>query len=157
MRRLPLLLLTCGALSLAALALSASAQDGPPSGGNGGGNPPATRPDGPPPGGFHLLPRFVADKLNLTADQQKQIADLQKDTKAKLDLILTADQKKILEETRPPRRDGPPAGGSIGGPGGQGGGPDGQGGGQGGGQPGAAGGAQGGGQGGPGPGRPPRQ
>jgi hypothetical protein len=88
----------------------------------------------------------VEEKLNLTQDQRKQVADLEKETKAKLDKILTTEQKKILAETRPPRpgqggpggqggqngsrsgRRGPGGGGGPGGgPGGYGG-PDGQGG-----------------------------
>ena len=60
-----------------------------------------------------VLPPFARDELNLTADQQKQLADLEKEVKAKLEKILTAEQKKTLEEMRPP---GPPPGGPGGGP-----------------------------------------
>jgi Spy/CpxP family protein refolding chaperone len=80
----------------------------PNNGGPGGG--------GPPPGGAHLIPRFAAEKLNLTDDQKTQIAALETEMKAKLAKILTADQMKTLEEARPPR-----------GPDGQGGGPGGRG------------------------------
>ena len=58
------------------------------------------------PGRFELgrvLPPFVKDQLNLTADQEKQIADLEKHVKAKLMKILTADQQKQLQDMRPPR------------------------------------------------------
>jgi len=129
MRRISWLMLSCCVVALAAYSLRGMAQDAPPGGSaKGGGDAAATRPAGPPPG-MHLIPPFVVDKLQLTADQKKQIAELEKATKIKLDEILTADQKRILETTRPPHRDGPPAGGgSKGGGGGQGG----QGGGQGG-------------------------
>jgi hypothetical protein len=50
--------------------------------------------------------------LKLTDEQLRQIADLEKETKAKLDKILTDEQKKILEESRPPRPgQGEPGGG----------------------------------------------
>ena len=99
------------ALALAGLAagsLSAQEEKGPPpppDQGQGG-------PGGHPPGGFHLLPPFAMDKLNLTEDQQKQIADLEKETKEKLDKILTPEQIKMLSEMRPPR---PPGEGGRGG------------------------------------------
>ena len=38
---------------------------------------------------FHLIPPFAAEKMNLTPDQQRQIAELEKEVKAKLDKILT--------------------------------------------------------------------
>jgi Spy/CpxP family protein refolding chaperone len=129
---------------LAALALSAStglltAQDSPPSGD-------APRPPGAeagphgPRGMFHILPPGAADRLNLSDDQKKQIADLEADVKTKMEKILTSDQLAQLKKMhpRPPR-----GGGGFGG--GQGGGPDG---GQGG--PGGPGGGPDGGQGGPG-------
>ena len=106
---------------------------------------------GGPPGGFHLIPRFAEDQLNLSDDQRKQIAELEAQTKAKLAKILTADQMKTLEQARPPRG-GPGGGGPAGGgPGG---------GGPGGGGPGGVGGGGGFGPGGPpggpgGPGNPP--
>jgi hypothetical protein len=79
-------------------------QEGPSVGGPGG-----------PPGGFHLIPRFAEAKLNLTDDQKKQVADLEKEVKDRLAKILTAEQLKTLEEARPPRRPGGP--GSPGGDG----------------------------------------
>jgi hypothetical protein len=54
--------------------------------------------------GFHILPRMLAEKLNLTDDQKTQIAELEKETKAKLDKILTVDQQKMLDEFRPMHR-----------------------------------------------------
>ena len=108
MKRLSIMILSLGLCAGASLSHAADAppqQDGPPPR-DAGGPPP------PPPGGFHLLPRFVADKLNLTEDQQKQIADLEKETKDKLAKILTSEQLKTLEQSRPPR------GGPGGGPGG---------------------------------------
>jgi Spy/CpxP family protein refolding chaperone len=104
---------------------------GPGGGQDGGGGGPGDPGNGPPPpgrGGYHLIPRFAQERLNLTDDQQQQINQLEKDTKAKLAKILTPDQMKILETARPPR---PPRGGPDDQQGGPGGGPGG--GGQGGG------------------------
>ena len=117
MKRFQMFVLSFGILVAAAVAARALAQDGPGGpppqdrGGPGGpGGPGGLRggPGGPggaggPGGGFHLLPRFVAEKLELTAAQQKQIAKLEKETKAKLDKILTPEQRKILEQAGPPR------------------------------------------------------
>jgi Spy/CpxP family protein refolding chaperone len=96
------------------------------------------------PGGFgmrpqpgQILPSFIQDRLKLTDDQKKQVADLQKDVDSKIDKLLTDEQraefKKIKEQ-------GPGFGG---GPGGGGRGKGGFGGGKG---------FPGGGKGGPGPG-----
>ena len=81
----------------------------------GGSPPPAQdRPGGQRGGpGFHLLPRFALDRLNLSEDQLKQVADLERETKAKLAKILTPEQMKTLEELRPPR----PGQGGASGPG----------------------------------------
>lgn len=147
--------LLAGAL-VAAVAEMASAQEGqgvPPrrgeGGGPGGGRPGG--PGGPGQGGFHLLPRFLIERLNLTEAQMQQVSELEKETKAKLEKILTDEQKKTLAETRPPRpgQGGPGQGGP--GQGGQGraGGRPGQG-------PGQGGPGQGGGQGGR-PQRPPTE
>ena len=67
-------------------------------------------------GGLHLLPPRAMEQLNLTADQQKQIAALEAEVKAKMEKILTPEQLKQLKEMRPPMRQG-----GQGGPGGQGG------------------------------------
>jgi hypothetical protein len=58
-----------------------------------------------------VLPPFVVDELNLTADQKDAIAKLEKEVQERLDKILTADQKKKLETIRPPRGPGGPADG----------------------------------------------
>ena len=116
--------------------IAADAPDGPPpNGGNGGGNGGGGGRQGGGPGGpggpargVHLIPPFVQDKLDLTDDQKKQIADLEQEVKAKLSKILTPEQMKTLEEARPPRRGGP---GGPGGGQGQGQGPGGGGQGQG--------------------------
>jgi hypothetical protein len=53
---------------------------------------------GPPPQPGQVIPRFMQDRLNLTADQKKQIDALQKEVDAKLDSILSADQKQQLKQ-----------------------------------------------------------
>ncbi|HEX4608383.1 MAG TPA: hypothetical protein VH092_09265, partial [Urbifossiella sp.] len=68
-------------------------------------------------GGFKLgvvLPPFAQDELNLTPDQKTQLAAIEDDVKAKLEKLLTDEQKKRLEAVRPP------GGGKGGFPGGQG-------------------------------------
>jgi hypothetical protein len=101
-------------------------REGGPGGRGSGGRPEGGpgAPEGPggpggPGGGFHLIPRFAADQMNFTPGQLEKIAELEKETKAKLDQILTPEQLKILEEARPPF---PGGAGVPGGPGGQGGG-----------------------------------
>jgi len=103
---------------LLALALSAStslllAQDGQP---NGDGQQPPAGDHGPrgQRGWVHILPPGADQRLNLTDDQKKQIADLESDVKTKLEKILTPDQLAQLKKMRPPRGQG-------GGPGGNGG------------------------------------
>jgi len=148
MRRFAMLLLAMsvfGGLALVSQARADDKPDGPPPkqdgsgpGGPGGQGGPGGPSGGRPPGGVHIIPRFAEEKLNLTDDQKKQVADLEKEVKEKLAKILTPEQMKILAEARPPR--GGPGGGQ-GGPGGGQGGPGGRGG---------PGGPGGGGQGGPG-------
>lgn len=73
-------------------------------------------------GGFKLgtaLPPFMVDELKLTDDQKVKLAEIEKDLKAKLDKLLTDEQKKTLENFRPGGPGGP--GGGPGGPGGPGG------------------------------------
>ena len=56
-----------------------------------------------PPMGFELgkvLPPHIADTLELSEDQLKQIADLEKEVKAKLTKILTAGQVKKAESSK---------------------------------------------------------
>jgi Spy/CpxP family protein refolding chaperone len=72
------------------------------------GNPPGGTPGGPP-GGFgpfqlprpgEILPGFLQDQLKLTVEQKKKLGELQKDVEAKLAKLLTAEQKKSLDEIR---------------------------------------------------------
>ena len=94
--------------------------------------------DGPPDGKGpprwelgRVLPPFVVDQLDLSETQLKQLAELQKEVKAKVLKILTEEQRKQLENVRfpggpkgdkgPPGKDGGPGGkGGPGGPGGKG-------------------------------------
>jgi hypothetical protein len=57
--------------------------------------------------------------LDLTADQRKQLADLEAETKAKIEKILTPEQLEKMKQLPPPRMGGP--GGRPGQPGGPGG------------------------------------
>jgi hypothetical protein len=77
---------------------------------------------GPPRVGGLFLPPFVANQLELTEEQRKAVAELQKEVDARMSKILTPEQKKLLE-----KMPGPGAGGR-GGPGGFPGGPGGPGG-----------------------------
>ena len=114
-------------VAFAALALTATSQ--PPPGGDkkgGAGKGPGgggAEKGGPPRYEIgQIFPPFVKVGLELTKEQQKQIDELEKDLKAKLNKILTADQKKKIGEIRPPMPGGPPGGGGPGGgpPGGDG-------------------------------------
>lgn len=97
---------------------------GPGGGGPGGQGGPGGF-GGPPQPGV-ILPARLQDMLKLTADQKKQLDDLQKDVDSKLAKILTGDQKNQLKNLR----DNGPGGRGPGGPGGPGGrGPGGPGGG----------------------------
>jgi hypothetical protein len=134
---------------LMALAAKLDEEYGPGGGGPGGpgGRGPGGRgPGGPggfgPPQPGQLLPPFLQEQLKLTADQKKQLEALQKEFDAKLDKVLTDEQKKQLKDFRENGPGGPggrgPGGGGPGGPGGRG--PGGLGGGPGGpGGPGASG------------------
>jgi Spy/CpxP family protein refolding chaperone len=96
------------------------------------GNPPGGFP-GKPPGGFgpppfpqpgEILPEFLQDQLKLNAEQKKKLGELQKDVEANLAKLLTAEQKKSLDEIRQgkgafgfgPPGFGPPGFGPPGGP-----------------------------------------
>ena len=86
------------ALALAVVTLGTLAQETnnpPPAGGPGRG-----------PGGFHILPPHAQAQLNLTADQQKQVADLEAEVKAKIEKILTPEHLQQLKQLRPPQRQG---------------------------------------------------
>jgi Spy/CpxP family protein refolding chaperone len=111
---------------LIALALGASTcliQAQPDNQGPGGeGQRPGRRqgggPGGPGGGGFHIIPPMAQDQLNLTDDQKKQIEALEKDTKAKLDTILTDEQKTKLKDMQERMRRRFSGQGGPGGPGG---------------------------------------
>jgi hypothetical protein len=94
---------------------------GPGGGGFGPGGPGGRGPGGPPQPG-QIMPSFMQEQLNLTDDQKKQLAELQKDVDAKLAKILTDDQKKQLAEMRQrgPGGFGPGGPGGFGRPGGPG-------------------------------------
>jgi hypothetical protein len=76
---------------------------------------------GPPPKGFvlgKLLPPHIMDELELTPQQEKQLRELEQETRKKLEKILTPEQRKLIEKLgrrRPgppgPNDDGPPPGG----------------------------------------------
>ena len=65
-------------------------------------------PKGPKgPKGFQLgkvLPPYIVDELELTEAQQAKIAALEREVKAKLEKILTAKQKRLIQNARPPRK-----------------------------------------------------
>ncbi len=76
---------------------------GPPGGrGSGGGRPggggPGMFPGFAPPG--QILPDFLQGMLQLTDEQKKQLADLQKEADGKLDRILNDEQKKQIKDMR---------------------------------------------------------
>jgi hypothetical protein len=87
---------------------------GPPGGGPGG--PPMGLGMGGPPRPGEILPAMIRQRLNLTAKQQRQVADLQKEVDAKLAEILTAEQRNQLKTMRDR---GPGGFGPPGGPGGR--------------------------------------
>jgi Spy/CpxP family protein refolding chaperone len=81
-------------------------------GGFGGPGGPGGRFGGPPPIG-QVMPPFVQEMLQISDTQKKQLDELQKEMDAKLDKILTDEQRKQLKEMK---ERGP--GGFGGGPGG---------------------------------------
>jgi hypothetical protein len=72
---------------------SSFARKGPP-GGAGGGRP----------GGVRLIPPFAVERLGLTEEQVKLVAELDREARAGLEKILSGEQMRALEEARPPRR-----------------------------------------------------
>jgi Raf kinase inhibitor-like YbhB/YbcL family protein len=77
------------------------------------------RPDQPPrqPGGDrrppryelgHIFPPELRDELRLTREQEKQLADLEKEVADRVRKILTPDQVRRVEEHRPPPRPSDP-------------------------------------------------
>jgi hypothetical protein len=110
---------------LAAREPSSDGGGGPRGGGPGGGPPRGGR--GGPMMGFRpgeVLPQMLQQRLNLSADQKTQLDALQKEVDARLEKILSVDQKQQLKDMR---NRGPGAPGGPGGgrrpPGGPGGGP----------------------------------
>ena len=100
MRRLLALAFVTAVVGMCALTASSQPPEGKGGRGKKGGMP-----------GFELgrvLPPFVREDLDLTAEQEKEIAALEQEVKQKLDKILTADQKKKAASARPPF--GPPMG-----------------------------------------------
>jgi hypothetical protein len=91
---------------------------GGPGGGRGG--------FGGPPQPGTILPPPLQERLGLSDEQKKQLDALQNEINAKLDKILTDEQKKQLKEMRDRGPGGRPGGpsGPGGRPGGPGGGPD---------------------------------
>ncbi|HEY3788566.1 MAG TPA: hypothetical protein VGL71_06905, partial [Urbifossiella sp.] len=61
-----------------------------------------------------IMPPFIQDRLKLSDEQKKAIADLQKEVDSKLEKMLTADQRAELKKMK---EGGPGAGGFPGGPG----------------------------------------
>lgn len=87
----------------------------------------SSQPPGFPPGGpkgppryklGKLFPPFVHDELNLTPEQEKKLAEMEADVRQKLEKILTAEQKRAIENIQPPGPGGPGGPGGPSGPGG---------------------------------------
>src|SRR6266851_1242044 len=99
---------------LMALAAKLEAEGGQ---GGGPGGPGGRGPGGPggPPQPGQIMPSFRQDTLKRTAEQKKQLEELQKDVDAKLGKILTDDQKKQLKEMREGFGPGGPGGRGPGG------------------------------------------
>jgi hypothetical protein len=57
-------------------------------------------PFGPPPRFGHIMAPVAGDLLALSSDQRKQLEEIQKDVDARLDKLITADQKKRSTEWR---------------------------------------------------------
>lgn len=93
--------LALGGVVMAWCATAALAQPGGQPKGPGGGFPGGGFQPFAPPQPGEILPKFMQDVLKLNADQKKRLAELQKDVNTKLAKILTADQKKTMENMRP--------------------------------------------------------
>lgn len=65
---------------------------------------------GPPPRFElgHAFPPFIREQLELTREQEKQIASLEKEVKERLLKILTPEQQKRIADIRPPQLEGLP-------------------------------------------------
>jgi Spy/CpxP family protein refolding chaperone len=71
---------------------------------------------GGPPRPGQILPPFMQEQLNLTAEQKKQLEELQKEVEARLAKILTEEQRKQLEQMQGGFRGRGPGRGGRGGP-----------------------------------------
>ena len=97
---------TLGLICFMGLSVWSQPQDGKGGPGKDGGKDSKKGPGGDkkgPPMGFELgkvLPPHIADTLELSEEQLKQIAALEKDVKAKLTKILTAGQVKKAEASK---------------------------------------------------------
>ena len=97
---------TLGLICFMGLSVWSQPQDGKGGPGKDGGKDFKKGPGGDkkgPPMGFELgkvLPPHIADTRELSEDQLKQIADLEKDVKSKLTKILTAGQVKKVEASK---------------------------------------------------------
>ena len=107
-----------------AASMPAGVADGPggfpggPGGGPGGsGGRFGGQGSGPPRPG-QILPEFLTNSLNLSADQKAKLAVLQKEVDDRLGKILTTTQKKQMSQFRGPGGLGGPGSGPGGGPGG---------------------------------------
>ena len=108
---------TFGAIACAvgSLVLASSAVSQPPPGGKDGkGGPPRYELG-------QVFPPPLVDELKLTPEQEKELDAIKKELKAKLEKLLTADQKKTAENFRPRGPGGEkggrgPGGGEKGGP-----------------------------------------
>ncbi len=108
-----------------AATLGQGGRGGPPPGGGPqdgrggpppGGGPQGGRGDGGPPQPGQILPPHLRESLNLSAEQRKQLDELQRDVDSRLSKILTEEQRRQLQESR--QRG--PGGRGPGGPGGPG-------------------------------------
>jgi formylglycine-generating enzyme required for sulfatase activity/phosphatidylethanolamine-binding protein (PEBP) family uncharacterized protein len=70
-----------------------------------GGEGSAGGPGRGPGGGLRLVRRSAVEQMNLSEEQQQQISALESEIQARVEKILTAEQKQILEAARPPRPD----------------------------------------------------
>src|SRR5690349_17410286 len=106
------LLVSLGGFACAALLVVSTAASQPPGGEKG------KKGDKKGPPRYELgkvLPPFARDRLDLTAEQKKQVDELEAMVKERLEKILTAEQKKTLDALRPPMgKDGPPGKGGKG-------------------------------------------
>lgn len=99
------------ALGICLLCVLAAGSQPPPGKDKGPGN--KEGPPGGPPRPFELgwvLPPHVRPALKLTKDQEKKIAELEKEVKKRLETILTNEQKRTLKAPPPP----PPGAGGQG-------------------------------------------